>query len=148
MRGVLNAALLLGLLGCAPGDFSYSKKIDGPYRVMAVDDLASMSLCYEVADGCYERVGPTVTAVGWNAAYIVVARTAGANSDASEYFYINRAADRPDLTPPAEVLAGPFSADQFAVDRGRLGLPPLMRDVPFIYCSDKPRCATWRDIIR
>lgn len=145
MRRLVALALLAA--ACAPGDYTYSKRIDGPYRILAIDDPNDMSVCYrEARSRCNERILPTVTAVGWSDLYIVATRQSDVGG-ALEYFYIDRRADS-GAYDARESVHGPFSAAEFEVERARLGLPELMRDVPFIYGGDSPRRATFEDIFR
>ncbi len=147
MRFLCVPLALASLTACAPGDFTYDKRVDGPYHVLAIDDLASMSVCYHVGGGsCFGRVPPTVYSVGWDERYIVAARRPERDAAAAEYFYIDRTADGPNSGTSA--VHGPFDEASFARERARLSLPEFMRDVPFIYGGDSPRRGRFEDIFR
>lgn len=114
-------ALLLGACG-----FVHDEHIDGPYRLVAIDVLEQMAVCYEVEGGCVGRIPETVYAVGCNAKYLVAARHPNNDRSKSEYYYLTRALDSP-LADPSASVQGPFDADAFEAESKRLGLPPLTR---------------------
>lgn len=146
MRALCVSLALAALTACAPGDFTYDKRIDGPYHVLAIDDIESMRVCYYVGrGGCSGRVAPNVYSVGWDERYIVAARRPQPDAPA-EYFYIDRIADGPNSE--ASAVHGPFDEASFERERARLSLPEFMRDVPFIYGGDSPRRGRFEDIFK
>ncbi|MEZ6024341.1 MAG: hypothetical protein R3C16_13230 [Hyphomonadaceae bacterium] len=139
-------ALLALMIGsCAPGDFSYSKRLEGRYRISAVDHLRTMSVVYDRGDGGHTvLIDATVFEVGWDDRYIVAARHPEASPDQALYYYIDQTID-----PSGRGnVFGPFDGAQFADETRRLSLPPMSRYAPFIYCSDRPLCSPTSDIFR
>ncbi len=144
MRMIVVFSAAFCLAGC---DFSYSKRIDGPYVASAIDNLETMAVCYRTSStSCSVRIPETVVAVGWNRDFIVASRRSRETPSALEYYYVVRSLDDPRSNK--EAVRGPFDAVSFEAEAARLGLPPLMRDVPFRYLSDEPRSAALADIIR
>lgn len=125
----LVIAVALSLAGCG---FAYDERVDGPYRLIAIDTSDQMSLCYEDRDSCIGRVDETVFAVGWNSAYVVAARHPHhfgqlyVDKSVTEYFYIVRAVDSA-LADSSKSVRGPFTASEFEAERRRLGLPQFSR---------------------
>jgi hypothetical protein len=142
----LGLGFLTLLAGCAPGDFSYQKRLDGPYLIRAIDDLSDMSVCYNRGhggSGCHVLVEPTVFEVGWDARYIVAARHPADNPTSTTYYYIDRTVE--DLR---DATHGPFSDVEFAAETRRLSLPPMTRRAPFIYCSGERLCSPLSDVFK
>ena len=145
-QALKGALVALTLTSCAPGDFSYSKRLDGQYRILAVDDLKTMVVCYDTGNGgCRVLIDQTVFEVGWDGQYIVAAQHPAANSELTVYYYINRSVEH--HLRRAGVF-GPFTPEEFEVETRRLSLPPMSRYAPFIYCSDRPLCSSHSDIFR
>jgi hypothetical protein len=114
------------LAGCG---FVHDERLDGPYRLNAIDVMSEMSICYDLGNGhCIGRISETVFAVGWNSAYVVAARHPYNDKSKVEYFYLVRALDGPHVDPSVTVR-GPFDLQSFGQERQRLGLPPLMREL-------------------
>jgi hypothetical protein len=103
--------------------------IDGPYHLVATDDEAQMTLCYDAAEGCIGRIAPTVYAVGVDATYVVAARHPQADRSITEFYYLIRSADTPTVDTSAAVR-GPFDAQAFALLRDQLHLPALTYELP------------------
>ena len=125
MRGSLLGSiafliLAVTLSSCFAGEVK-NQKIDGPYRLIAIDSSQDMSISYALDKGdAIGRIGPTVLSYGFNQDYIV-----GMTKDShgvAQYFYIVRSLDGPYVDPSVSVH-GPFSAKAFAVETVRLKLP-------------------------
>jgi hypothetical protein len=114
-------SLLIAVAVTACG-FVHDQKIDGPYRLVAIDVEEQMDVCYSIQDACVGRIGETVFAVGHDASYIVAARHPSNNRKVTEYLYLVRSMDGPIADPSASVR-GPFDADKFEAERVRLRLP-------------------------
>jgi hypothetical protein len=117
----LPIGLLCTALVTACG-FVHDQKIDGPYRLVAIDVDEQMDVCYSIQDACVGRISETVFAVGHDASYIVAARHPSNNRKITEYFYLVRSMDGPVADPSASVR-GPFDAETFEAERIRLRLP-------------------------
>ncbi len=117
----LPIGLLCTALVTACG-FVHNQKIDGPYRLVAIDVDEQMDVCYSIQDACVGRISETVFAVGHDASYIVAARHPSNNRKITEYFYLVRSIDGPVADPSASVR-GPFDAETFAAEKSRLRLP-------------------------
>jgi hypothetical protein len=112
--------------GCG---FVHDERLDGPYRLIAVDADSEMRVCYDLGDGnCIGRISETVFAVGWNSSYLVGARHPHNDKSKVEYFYLDRALDGP-LVDPSVTVRGPFDLMSFEQERQRLGLPTLTREL-------------------
>ncbi|MES1198779.1 MAG: hypothetical protein ABUS48_02220 [Pseudomonadota bacterium] len=141
------AVLIVALNSCAPGDFTYWKRVDGPYRISAIDDINDMNICYDAGGGgCYERIEATVFSVGWDTHYIVAARRVRNTRGAPLYYYIDRTSDV--RSNDTKAVHGPFSEAEFRVESRRLSLPPMKRYVPFEYCSGRPLCSPLSDALK
>jgi hypothetical protein len=105
--------------------FVRDETINGPYRLVAVDVPEEVGICYALESGdCLRRIPDRVTAVAYNAEY-VVAEVTGAGAG---FYYIIRASDGP-LVDPSVSVRGPLSATAFEQEQSRLGLPvPLPVD--------------------
>ncbi len=126
LRLVIAGLFASVLAGCG---FAHDERIDGPYRLLAVDTDEEMSVCYDLAGhNCIGRVSETVFAVGWNPDYIVVARHPKSDKAKSEYFYIVRGLDGPNVDPTI-CVHGPFQAAEFEGERRRLFLPSLAKQL-------------------
>jgi hypothetical protein len=117
------------LMACSACGFVSDETLDGPYRLVAVDDRQDMSLCLSVGQNCSGDglPGPTVYSAGADRRFVVLARhpigdQGVVERDVTEYYYIVRAPDEARGVRP-ENLKGPFNLLQFAQERRRLGLP-------------------------
>jgi hypothetical protein len=117
----LPIGLLCTVLVTACG-FVHDQKIDGPYRLVAIDVDEQMAVCYSIQDACVGRISETVFAVGHDASYIVAARHPSNNRKITEYFYLIRSMDGP-LADPSASVRGPFDAETFKAEIVRLRLP-------------------------
>jgi hypothetical protein len=121
----------LTLASCGP---IRNDTIDGPYRLVAVDILEDMIVCYELQEGCSGRVPETVFSVGFNENYVVAARHPHKFGDEvlnrlnTEYYYIIRGADGPNVDPLTSVR-GPFNEIDFQRERQRLNLPNFTTEI-------------------
>ena len=114
------------LAGCG---FVHDERLDGAYRLNAVDADSEMSVCYDLGDGnCIGRISEAVFAVCWNSSYLVAARHPHGDKSRVEYFYLVRALDGP-LVDPSVTVRGPFDLQSFEQERQRLGLPSLTREL-------------------
>ena len=119
------AALLAALTACG---FVHDERIDGPYRLSAIDVDEEMSVCYDLGDACVGRIPGTVFAVGSNAAYVVAARHPANDRSRTEYYYLIRELDGP-LVDPSVTVRGPFDLKAFQAEAERLGLPAFEREL-------------------
>ena len=96
---------LLCLAGCG---FVADEVLDGPYRLVAVDIRADMSLCRSIgADGSCSGDGPPDRSV-------------------TEFYYILRQADERNALKPVSVM-GPFSELEYQQEKRRLQLPEFSK---------------------
>ncbi len=108
-------------LGCFPFDGG-EHHLDGPYYLRATDVPEQMALYHRVgSDGGVERVPSTVFAAGWDARHLIAKRHPGGNRSVTEYYILERAKDTARREPAASV-AGPFTEEEFAAARRRLGV--------------------------
>ena len=126
----IAAAVVLS--GC---DLAFQHTIAGPYKLQPVEQNTQMIVAYDLGGGNYiGRVEESVFAVGANARYVVAARHphepgyTPVDKTVTEYFYIDRAADRP-LADPSLAVRGPFDAQTFDAERRRMGLPEFSREI-------------------
>jgi hypothetical protein len=118
------AAVLSGCYGMAHDD-----RIDGPYRLVAIDAIEEMQVAYDLGDDAsIGRIPATVFWVGFDARYIVAARHPDNDRSITQYFYLVRALDGP-IVDPNVTVRGPFDRATFAQETTRLGLPPLTTEV-------------------
>jgi hypothetical protein len=55
--------------------FVHDERLDGPYRLVAVDLTSRMGIFFDLGHGdAIGRISETVFAVGWNNSYVVAAR--------------------------------------------------------------------------
>jgi len=125
--------VLLGLGGC--GDywqFAHDERVDGPYRLQAVDTLSEMSVNYACHGGAAERIQETVFKVGFDERFLVAARhpfddvSGRFDEKVTEYYYLVRSADGCDKLSSVSVH-GPFDAARFDQESRRLDLPHFSR---------------------
>ena len=78
----MHQALVLVLFTIPLGacGFVHDERIDGPYRLVAIDVSEEMAICYEIENGCIGRIPETVYAVGFDTKYLVAARHPNAAS--------------------------------------------------------------------
>jgi len=108
--------------------FVHDERIDGPYRLVAVDLTSQMGIYFDLRDGdAIGRISETVFAVGWNDSYLVAARHPHNDKSKVEYFYLIRALDGP-YVDPSVTVRGPFTLQDFEQERQRLGLPSFTRE--------------------
>jgi hypothetical protein len=130
-RAGLAAATALLLGGW--NDVVHDERLDGTYRLIAIDTREAMIVCRRISGAfCVgdELPGPTVFAAGANSKYVVIARhpadpPAPPNKSVSHYYYVVRRAET-DFLRDGDVV-GPLSRRQFEAERRRLGLPPFSR---------------------
>jgi hypothetical protein len=133
----IRFALLIAVLStsaCGRWGFVHDEKLDGPYHLVAVDEMEQMTLCRSLEDGDCPGVGPdeTVFAAGANRKFVVLARHPRefpnpADRTKTEYYYVIRTANEAKEDLPPENVKGPFTEQQFALERRRLGLPGFSR---------------------
>lgn len=116
-------AILLSA-GCG---FVYDERIDGPYRLIAVDVDKEMSVCYSLPGGdAVCRINSTVFAVGKNEEFIVAQRHPNGDRSIVEYYYLIRANDSVDADPTNSVR-GPLTKREFEEAARQLGLPSFSK---------------------
>lgn len=121
-------ASLTLLTACGFG-FVHDERLDGPYRLVAVDLTSQMGIYFDLRDGdAIGRISETVFAVGWNDSYLVAARHPHNDKSKVEYFYLIRALDGP-YVDPSVTVRGPFTLQDFEQERQRLGLPSFTREL-------------------
>lgn len=139
--GVCACLLLLG--GCTPfADAVYEESLDGPYRLLAIDDMTEMMVVWEIPGGGMVGdglPGPGVFRFGQDERYLVAAvhplfcrpvdghcaRT-GVDPTRTEYWYVVRRKDEADRLP-YDGIKGPFTQAEFAAEARRRALPPFTR---------------------
>ena len=129
---VLTVVLLT--TACWQG-FVYDEKLDGGYHLVAVDEMEQMSLCRSLDDGNCSGdglPGETVFAAGANNRFITLARHPRvwpnpADHTKSEYYYLVRTSDEAERGLPPENVKGPFTEQQFKIEKSRLRLPEFSR---------------------
>jgi hypothetical protein len=121
-------ALVAVLTFCTAGCSHYKEGITGPYQLRAKDSDDDMSICYRSGDTCFERVGKTVFAVGFDATYITAARHPWGDRSRVEYFYIVIAEDNPTVEH-SPAVRGPFTPEAYKAERVQLPLPELSREL-------------------
>ncbi|MEN3943497.1 hypothetical protein WJU23_19510 [Prosthecobacter sp. SYSU 5D2] len=119
LRRLAILACLTVLAGCG---FVHDEKVTGPYRLIAVDLDADMSLCYSLGGSAVGRVNQTVFAVGWNDTHLVAKQHPDNNRTITHYFFIDRAKDGP-YVDPSECVTGPLTEVEFRRKRQELSLP-------------------------
>jgi hypothetical protein len=132
---VLRWATLGSLLCLAGCGFVADEVLDGPYRLVAVDIRADMSLCRSIgADGSCSGdglPGPTVFQAGANSQYIVLARHPSPRNgipdrSITEFYYILRQADERNALKSVSVM-GRFSELEYQQKKRRLQLPEFSK---------------------
>ena len=128
-------AVFSALAGCG---YVADIHVDGPYRIVATDDMEMKVLCrrIEAGGGCAGLVGKVVVEVGFDQTYLVAARLPFDDAEpfdgkpdhpdrTIQYFYVIRSPEGSTL----DVVKGPFDEATFKVERDRLNLPRL-RPIP------------------
>lgn len=124
MRSILSALSLVLLTAC--GGFVHDERIDGPYRLVAIDTPSDMHVCYDMGHGdCHGRTPSTVTGYGFNDRWITATVQRNSGSQA-EYYFIDRLADRRGLNA-ADITQGPLTREEFDVRAREIGLPAISR---------------------
>lgn len=141
MMRSIRAAIAAGvaaapIAGCVPSGFLHDERLDGPWRLVAIDAREDMILCRRLSGShCVgDRLhGPTVYAAGIDHRFVVYARHPATfpdppRRDVSEYYYVirTRADDEPGGLRP-ENVKGPFNEAAFEAERRRLDLPAFSR---------------------
>ena len=109
--------------------FVFDMHIDGPYRVVDVDTTDSLSLSYSLPIG--DAIGriSDVHAIGWNDDYIVAQADSGRDVQFVDYYYLIRKLDSVNADPSISVR-GPFTKENFLIEKDKLGLPDFKTYVP------------------
>ena len=108
---------------------AYDKKIDGPYRLVAIDTMDQMSVSYDVGDGgSIGRIDATVFTAGWNKDFIVAKRHPAKNRTITEYYYLTRSSDSK-YADPSTSVTGPLSETDFNAKKKLLGLPEFTIEI-------------------
>ncbi len=124
--GAIGLSALL-VSACWPfAGFVHDERLDGPWRLVAVDVISEMMLCRSVDPfGCVGDglPGPTVFAAGWDERYIVVAAHENDfhRRETPAHYYIVRVRDDP--WEGASIVKGPFLSAEFVREKRRLNLP-------------------------
>lgn len=121
MRPAMFALAFVMLTACG---FVFDKHIDGPYRLVAVDEVHDMMICYKLETGsCLGRTPSTTTGYGYNDKWIT-AEVRQNESGLSEYYFIDRNADH-EILNADDITQGPFNKAEFMERAQALGLPPV-----------------------
>ena len=97
--------------------FAHEEVIDGPYRLVAVDTMDQLRVCYEVDGGCVGRTPEPVRGYGFNDRWISVLLS-------GHYYVIDRKADS-EFAEPGDVVSGPYSAADFDTLSRERDLPSI-----------------------
>jgi hypothetical protein len=125
MRHIL-AALCFGLLTAC--GFVHDERIDGPYRLVAIDTSDQMMICFDLGKGnCIGRTPSTTIGYNFNERWVTAAVQRGPGAP-TKYYFIDRSADDKFLNAD-EITQGPLSEAEF-IDRAQeLGLPAISRQI-------------------
>ncbi len=134
LLGVVAIAIVTSLsvwFGSACFSNAIRVELAYPYRLLGADSLEAASiLYYPDHDGGCERVPAVVTAVGWNARYLVASRRPpGDPGGELSYYYVDMEKDHPGGVTEA-VVVGPMSKSDFDAVSEELGLPTLSTEFP------------------
>ena len=125
-RHLVTSALAICLVGCG---IVHDEHLIGPYRLVAVDSVADMAICYALDSGdCAGRITKTVFAAGWDTRYVVAKRHPYDNRAKTDYFILEIARDS-QLADPRDSVTGPLTAAEFAEKRALLKLPDFTRTI-------------------
>jgi hypothetical protein len=127
---VKRIAPLTMLLLAACG-FDYDETLVGRYRLVAVDEVHQMRLCWSMDRGdCEWIIEDTIFAAGYDDKYVVAARHPNESMKSIvEYYYVIRAPkteSKEDGDNDIKVK-GPFDRKQYEVEKRRLHLPEFAR---------------------
>lgn len=101
--------------------------LDGPYYLIAIDEMAARSVSYKVEPGMYAgRIESEIVAVGWDAAHIVAKRMAPGTRE-PEYYVLTRKADST-YADPSKSVEGPLSNLDFQ-RRVKAGAIPQLHEL-------------------
>ncbi|TDU66492.1 hypothetical protein EI77_03587 [Prosthecobacter fusiformis] len=125
LKGLALLACTSFLTGCG---FVHDEVVTGPYRLVAVDIDADMSLCYSLGNDAIGRVNETVFAVGWNDTYVVAKQHPDNDRKITHYYFIERSKDGPYVDPP-ECVTGPLTEMEFRQKQQELNLPAFSRTI-------------------
>ena len=114
LRYALLAGCALTLSACG---FAHEEVIDGPYRLVAVDTMDQLWVCYDVDGGCVGRSPEPVSGYGFNDRWISVLVS-------GQYYVIDRKADS-EFAEPGDVVSGPYSAAEFDTLSPERDLPSI-----------------------
>lgn len=110
--------------GCG---FVHDEHITGPYRLIAVDVDAQMSISYDLGDGsAIGRINETVFAFGYDKRFIVAKQHPNGDRSVTNYFYLDMSKDSK-YAEPADSVTGPLTKEQFESDALRFNLPKFSR---------------------
>jgi hypothetical protein len=130
---LLLFGLVAPLVGCSLaglGD-AYYEKLVGPYILVAVDTRDQLTVSRAEGDGVSSgRIGPTVTAAGWNNRYVVAATRPKKRPGESESYYILDITKDVAVGDQFAAVIGPLSWEEFAKLKAELGLPDFVRVFP------------------
>lgn len=114
LRYAFLAGAAVAVAGCG---FVHDEEIDGPYRLVAVDTVDQLRVCYEVEGGCVGRTPAPVNAYGADDDWITVLVS-------GQYYVIDRKADGA-FAEPGDVVSGPYSEQAFENLASERGLPEI-----------------------
>lgn len=99
----------------------------GPYRLIAVDVDAQMSICYDLGGGsAVGRIDETVVAFGFDERFIVAKQHPNGDRSVTNYFYLDMTKDSK-YAEPSRSVTGPLTREQFESEALRLKLPMFSR---------------------
>jgi len=125
MRHYLTTLLLLVCFFVSGCGSVHDEQITGPYRLIAVDIDAQMSLSYDLGNGsAIGRINETVFAYGFDKQYIVAMQHPKGNRSITHFYYLDMAKDSKYADPEVSVI-GPLSKKDFDAASKRLGLPKI-----------------------
>jgi len=134
--GLAAAAMLCFATAACGQGFVHDEKLDGPFDLVAVDEMEQMSLCRELEDGsCVgDQLGDeTVFAAGYNHRFITLAIhprkhwPAPADRSVTNYYYVTRTSTEKTDEGAGAILKGPLTEQQFASEKRKLKLPEFTR---------------------
>jgi hypothetical protein len=129
MRAVLLTivGILLSQLTCC--GFVHDEKLIGPYRLVAIDIPAEMSVCYTLqTKSCIGRIPETVFSVGWNERFIVAKQHPSKDKAVTNYFILDMAKDS-ELSDPGGSVIGPLSSSEFIELSKSMTLPAFTKTI-------------------
>lgn len=114
LRYAFLAGATVAVAGCG---FVHDQGIDGPYRLVAVDAIDQLRVCYEVEGDCVGRTPAPVSAYGVDDDWITVLVS-------GRYYVIDRKADGA-FAEPEDAVSGPYSEQTFEDLATGRGLPEI-----------------------